>query len=108
MLALGKHAKVSTVTSLSALRLRGQRKNEIQTASKGKTDSANMYNVGLEHTCKNVRDDFYIRPIVKGSKVEKRSNGKTNSDKMLALNKFAEVFMVTSSSDLQVREQRSI
>ena len=33
---------------------------------------------------------------------------KTNSGKVLTLDKFAEEFMVTSSFDLQVREQRSI
>ena len=44
MLVLDRHAKVSTVTSSSDLRLRGQRSNKVnfQTTSNDKTNSVNM------------------------------------------------------------------
>ena len=64
MLALGKHAKVSTVTFSSDLRLRGPKvkKGQIfKQCQMAKLNGANMLASGK--TCKSVRGDFFLSDL---------------------------------------------
>ena len=83
MLALVKHAKVSTVTSPSDLQFRGQRSKKVkyQTTSNGKTNGANM----LAWSTK--------------VKFQTTSISKSIIANQLALEKHAKVSTVTSSTD---------
>ena len=62
MLALGKHAKVSTVTFSSDLRLRGQRSKKVKFLNNVK------WHVGLGQTCKTVHRDLFCPTYGSGVK----------------------------------------
>ena len=78
MLVLDEDAKVSTVTSLSDLRIKevkGQRKVKLTNMCQmTKVKRVNVLVLGQR--CKSDHGDLFARPTVKGSKVKERSNYK--------------------------------
>ena len=81
MLFLDKLAKLSTVTFSYDQWLRGQRSTNVKFATLPNRNSNCIQHVVLGQTCKIVHCDLFIRPIIKGSEVNKShfatsSNGK--------------------------------
>ena len=65
--------------------------------------------VGQGQTSKSVHSDLFTWPTVKGSKVKSKTtwNDKSNPVNVLILVKHQKKSMVTSSSNLRIRDQRS-
>ena len=111
MLTLGKLATVSTVTSWSGLRLIGQRSKKGQISNAVKFQNRWCQTVGLGQTCQSLHSYLFVRPMIKGWKV---INGQIlNKIKwfyfayMLAVEKHAKFFTVTSLSNIPLWGKRS-